>query len=82
MVFTQTGLQGPSTVVDGYAEKDLGDVYSAYKQVLAKDPYAVTKSERDPHDAEVNYSTAEGSGQVRLGEACKDRTSVRVGCLL
>ncbi len=78
VVFTSTQLQGPSTIVEGYADKALGDLFDAYKEALGEAPYSVTKSEQEEHDAEVNYASAEGSGQVRLGEECRGRTSVRV----
>jgi hypothetical protein len=70
--------QGPSTVLEGYSSADLGDVYTDYKQSLDNPPFSVTKSEKDDHDAEVNFESAETTGQVKLQEACKDRTSVTV----
>jgi hypothetical protein len=78
VVLTETKAAGPSTVVTGYAEGDLDDVYESYKKALDKDPYSVTKSEHDAHDAEVNFTGGGTTGQVRLGEACKDRTSVQI----
>ena len=78
VVVTETRAAGPSTVVSGYAEDDLGDVYDSYKKALDTDPYSVTKSEHDAHDAEVNFKGESTTGQVRLGEACKGRTSVQI----
>jgi hypothetical protein len=78
VVVTQTKAAGPSTVVTGYAEGDLDDVYESYKKALDKDPYSVTKSEHDAHDAEVNFKGGGTTGQVRLGEECEGRTSVQV----
>ncbi len=40
--------------------------------------FKVDKSERDPHDAEVNFSGDKVTGQVRLSEECQGRTSVTV----
>jgi major membrane immunogen (membrane-anchored lipoprotein) len=78
VVATETKAAGPSTVVTGYAEQDLGEVFDAFKKALAEDPYSVTKSERDAHDAEVNFAGESTTGQVRLGEACTGRTSVQI----
>ena len=70
--------QGPSTVLAGYSTADLGDLYNGYKQALGNAPFSVTKSEKDAHDAEVNFESAESTGQVKLKEDCKDRTSVDI----
>ena len=48
------------------------------KQKFSAGGYSVTKSERDPHDAEVNFSSATNTGQVALAEECQGRRSVRV----
>jgi hypothetical protein len=69
---------GPSTVLDGYTTQKLGDVFSSYKTELAKQPFSVTKSEKDAHDAEVNFESNETTGQVKLQEACKDRVSITI----
>ena len=69
---------GPSTVVEGYTTNSLADTYASYKSELAKPPFSVTKSEKDAHDAEVNFESSETTGQVKLQEACKDRTSVTI----
>jgi hypothetical protein len=78
VVITSTAAAGPSTVAKGYAEADLKDVYESFKDELDHDPYSVTKSEKDAHDAEVNFAGEGTSGQVRLGEECKGRTSVQI----
>jgi len=70
--------QGPSTVLEGYSSAELDDVYNSYKQSLSNAPFTVTKSEKDEHDAEVNFESPESTGQVKLQEACKDRTSVTI----
>ena len=78
VVLTSTRAAGPSTVAEGYAEEDLGDVYDEWKKALGAPPWSVTKSEHESHDAEVNFAGPATSGQVRLGEACQGRTSVRI----
>ena len=78
VTYTATRAAGPSTIVEGYAEAELADVYDGYRDALGDDPYSVTKSEKEEHDAEVNFAGAQTTGQVRLGEECKGRTSVRI----
>src|SRR3989442_115614 len=53
LTYTSTEAAGPSTIVKGLVAADLAATYSAYKAALDKAPYSVTKSEKDPHDAEV-----------------------------
>ena len=38
--------------------------------------YSVTKEEQDEADAEVNFTGAGNSGQVKLLQTCEDRTTV------
>jgi len=78
LTYTATRAAGPSTIVTGFVEADLADAYSRWKAALDKAPYSVTRSEKDPHDAEVNFSGQQTTGQVRLGELCRGRTSVHV----
>ena len=68
----------PDGAWHGFVESDLTDAYNAWKAALAKAPYSVTKSEKDPHDAEVNFSSAQNTGQARLGEECQGRRSVTI----
>src|SRR5581483_2543457 len=77
-VLTETKAAGPSTIVSGYAERSLTDVYNASKQALSSAPYSVTKSEHDAHDAEIAFAGPGTTGQVKLGEACEGRTSVTI----
>ena len=69
---------GPSTVLEGYSTADLDEVYNDYKQALGNAPFSVTKSEKEKDDAEVNFESADSTGQVKLKEECKDRTSVTI----
>lgn len=78
VVITATRSSGPSTVVSGYSTKSIKELYEAFKEELAEDPYSVTKDEIEKHDAEVNFSGENTTGQVRLGEECKDRRSVDI----
>jgi hypothetical protein len=40
--------------------------------------YTVTKNEQDVADAEVNFNGAGNSGQVKLLQECKSRTTVTI----
>jgi len=73
-----TAKAGPSQVINGYTGDDLGDLFNEMKEKFAEGGYSVTKSERDPHDAEVNFSSATNTGQIALAEECQGRTSVRI----
>jgi hypothetical protein len=78
VVYSKAESAGPSTIVDGYADAELSSVYNSYASALGTAPYGVTKKEHDAHDAEVTFTGSGTTGQVRLGEACKGRTSVKV----
>jgi hypothetical protein len=78
VVLAETKAAGPSTIVTGFAEKSLTDVFNGYKQALSSAPYSVTKSEHDAHDAEVAFAGSGTTGQVKLGEACAGRTSITI----
>ncbi|MCU1463769.1 MAG: hypothetical protein JWO37_3844 [Acidimicrobiales bacterium] len=78
VVYTTSSNAGPSTIAEGYADADLTTVYNSYASALGTAPYGVTKKEHDAHDAEVTFTGSGSTGQVRLGEACKGRTSVKI----
>jgi hypothetical protein len=76
--YTESRPAGPSTIVEGYVAYELNSAYAAYQAVLDKAPYSVTKSEKDAHDAEVNFAGEKTTGQVKLTEECKGRTHVSI----
>ena len=78
VVYTTSAAQGPSTSVEGYADRDLAGLFNDYKSTLNQAPFGVTKSERDAHDAEVNFAGPGNTGQVALTEQCKGRTGIRI----
>jgi hypothetical protein len=78
VVITGTRAAGPSTVVTGYAQSTIKAVFDQFKSALDKAPYSVTKSEREEHDAEVNFKGGGSDGQVRLGQECQGRVSVTI----
>jgi hypothetical protein len=74
---TYTGqvAKGPTSVVKGYFAGDIDKAFSTYKGSF-KDPFAVTGSEHEEFDAEIEFKGSGKEGQVKLLQACKDRTSV------
>jgi hypothetical protein len=78
VVYTSSTVAGPSTIVQAYADAALTDVFNSYASALGQAPYGVTKKEHDAHDAEVTFAGGGTTGQVKLGEACKGRTSVQI----
>lgn len=78
VTWTATNLAGPATIVTGYTGDALGDLFNEMKEKFGEGGYTVAKSERDPHDAEVNFTSDKYDGQVRLAEECQGRTSVTI----
>jgi len=70
---------GPTTIATGYLPDAIGPAHDAYvAAVKGASGYSVTKEEQDVADAEVNFSGAGNSGQVKLVQTCKDRTTVTI----
>jgi hypothetical protein len=77
VTYTSSREAGPSTIVEGYREGDLGDVFEAYRHGFEAAGYDITKDEREEEDAEVNFAGGGTDGQVKLRE-CEDRTSIEI----
>ena len=69
---------GPSSVVSGYHDGELDDAFDAYKSAFDSAGYQVTDSEKEEDDAEVNFAGGSSSGQVKMIQSCKDRTSLAI----
>jgi hypothetical protein len=78
VTWTASQTAGPTQVVNGYTGDAIGDLFRELKEKFSEGGYTVAKSERDPHDAEVNFAGLNNTGQVALAEECQGRTSVRV----
>jgi len=76
VTWTASQQAGPSQVVSGYTGDALGDLFNEMKERFAEGGYSVARSERDPHDAEVAFTSEKYTGQVRLAEECQGRQSV------
>lgn len=79
ITYTGVSKDGPSTVATGYLADTIGPAHDAYVQAVKNaSGYSVTKEEQDVADAEVNFTGAGNSGQVKLVQTCKDRTQVTI----
>ncbi len=82
VTFTESEMEGPSGVADGYFEGDVKDAHDEWKAAFTDANYTVVSDELEEHDSEVNYESADGSstGQVALREECKEsgRTAVHI----
>lgn len=76
-----TGIQkkGPTTVVSGYLNDTIGPAHQAYSKAIKNAAgYSVTHEEQDAADSEVNFEGNGKSGQVKMVQECKSRTTVTV----
>jgi hypothetical protein len=79
VTYTSDKADGPSEVVGGYFDGDIDKAFDAWKGSFGGGTgFDVTKSEHEAVDAEVNFAGAGSTGQVKLLQQCKDRTTVTV----
>jgi hypothetical protein len=79
VVYTSVSKDGPATIASGYLDDTIGPAHDAYvAAVSGAAGYSVTKEEQEEADAEVNFSGAGNSGQVKLLQTCKSRTNVTI----
>jgi hypothetical protein len=77
---TYTGAKdaGPSTIVTGYLPGEIDNAFEVWQKSLATNGYAVTKTDHESVEAEVNYEGGQTTGQVKLLQECRDRTKVTI----
>lgn len=63
---------GPSKVVEGWAEEELGDLYDDWHQLFEDSDYDITFDEQEDHDAEISFEGGGQSGQVKLADECAE----------
>jgi len=78
VTYTGEKKTGPSSVVSGFRDGDLGDAFDAYKSAFDSAGYQVTHDEKEEDDAEVNFAGGNSTGQVKMIQSCKDRTSLAI----
>lgn len=78
VTYTSQKKTGPSTIVSGYRDGELGEAFDDYKSSFSSAGYDVTKDEKEEDDAEVNFAGGSSTGQVKMIQSCKDRTSLSI----
>ncbi len=78
VTYTAEKQAGPSTIVTGYLAGEIGNAFDAFQTSLATNGYAVTKTDHESVEAEVNYEGGNTTGQVKLLQECRDRTKVTI----
>jgi hypothetical protein len=78
VTITSVSKAGPSTIVEGSFEGDLDTAFEAFKDGFEKADFDVTKSEQEEDDAEVNFSGANTTGQVKLSVPCEGRVGISI----
>jgi hypothetical protein len=78
VTYTGEKKTGPSSVVSGYHDGELSDAFDAYKSAFDSAGYQVTHDEKEEDDAEVNFAGGNSTGQVKMIQSCKDRTSLAI----
>jgi hypothetical protein len=63
---------GPSTIVEGYTEDDMDDLYDEWHDQFESSDYKITFDEKEEHDAEISFEGGGQSGQVKLADECGD----------
>jgi hypothetical protein len=78
VTYTGQTKAGPSSIVKGYRNGELGDAFDDYKSAFGSAGYTVTHDEKEEDDAEVNFAGGKSTGQVKMIQVCKDRTSLAI----
>jgi hypothetical protein len=78
VTYTGESKAGPSSIVKGYREGELADAFDSYKSAFDSAGYSVTHDEKEEDDAEVNFEGGKSTGQVKMIQLCKDRTSLAI----
>jgi hypothetical protein len=78
VTYTSQKAAGPSTIVTAYRNGKVMDAWDAFKQSLSTNGYAVTKSDHEGVEGDVNFEGGKSTGSVKLLQECKDRTKVTI----
>lgn len=70
VTFVKADDAGPSRIVEGFAEDELGDLYDEWHAAFEDSDYAITFDEQEEHDAEISFEGGGQSGQVKLADEC------------
>lgn len=78
LTFTQATKDGPTVVVDGYWTAGLDETHKEFRDQVEQAGYTVTSSEKEDHDAEINYKGSGRVGQIALKDNCSESDTTRV----
>jgi hypothetical protein len=78
VTYTSEKAAGPSTIVTGYLDGKVIDAWNSFTQSLSTNGYAVTKSDHEGVEGDVNFEGGKSTGSVKLLQECKDRTRVTI----
>jgi hypothetical protein len=67
---TKQSKQGPTDVVEGYWQGDLGDAHDDYAKAFRAAGYKILFEELEEHDSEVSWQGQGRSGQVAFRDDC------------
>ena len=69
-VATSSEQQGPTRIVVGYWESDIGEAYREWKEMVEEAGFDVTFDELEDRDAEVAYKGSGRTGLIALRDRC------------
>jgi hypothetical protein len=78
VTYTGQTKAGPSSIVKGFRDGELDEAFDSYKSAFGSAGYSITDSEKEEDDAEVNFQGGKSTGQVKMIQLCKDRTSLSI----
>ena len=79
VTFVKSEDAGPSVIVEGWVDGELGDVYDDIHQKFEDSDYDITFDEQEENDAEISFKGDGKSGQVKLASECGEgKVYVRV----
>lgn len=77
-VYTKSTPAGPSVIVDGFYDGDIGESFDAWRAAFEESDWTITKDERETVDAEVFFARGEINGQVNMFAECAGRTRLTI----
>ena len=78
ITYVKSEEAGPSTIVEGYGEGELEDLYNDLHGAFEDSDYDITFDEREDHDAEISFDGGGVSGQVKFADECGEGDKVYV----
>lgn len=79
VMFTDSNEAGPSTIIEGYFEDDLEEVFPLYREAFENaHGWVILKDEQEADDAEIFFKHQDVNGQVNMFAECDGRTRLRI----